>query len=153
MSKPSDQRLSLCVRIVCALVLAAVVCLEVSGCGNGLAQVSGQVTLDGVPVKGGKEGARVTVQFQPANGVGANGIGLADANGNYTIGTGSQFGVTPGEYYVSCTVNSLDANGPKADPKFSSTKTSGLKFTIAPGRNECNIPLQSPPKKGAKPGA
>jgi len=153
MSKPSDKRLSLCVRIVCALVLAAVVCLEVSGCGNGLAQVSGQVTLDGVPVKGGKEGARVTVQFQPANGVGANGIGLADANGNYTIGTGSQFGVTPGEYYVSCTVNSLDANGPKADPKFSSTKTSGLKFTIAPGRNECNIPLQSPPKKGAKPGA
>lgn len=134
-------------RTVSRVGFAIVLCAELTGCGNGLGQVGGQVTLDGVPVKGGKEGARVTVQFQPADGVGANGIGLADENGKYTIGTGSQFGVRPGEYYVSCTVNSLDANGPKADPKFASTKTSGLKFTVGPGRNEFNIPLTSPPKK------
>ena len=32
----------------------AAACLAISGCGNGLAKVSGQVTLDGQPLHGGK---------------------------------------------------------------------------------------------------
>ena len=38
------------------------------------------------------------------------------------------------------------------DPKYASAKTSGLKFTVQPGKNEFNIPLTSPPKSPARPG-
>ena len=129
-----------------ACVVAAT-CAALGGCSNGLAQVSGQVTLDGQPVHGGKGDTRVTVQLQPADGVGATAVGLADESGNYTIATGSQAGIKPGEYYVSCSVSTLGVAGPVADPKFANTKTSGLKLTVQPGKNEYNIPLQSPAKK------
>lgn len=132
---------------------ALAICFSFSGCGNGLAQVSGQVTLDGQPLHGGKGDTRVTVQLQPADGVGANAIGLADENGNYKIATASQAGVRPGDYFVSCSVSTLGVGGPVADPKFANAKTSGLKLSVQPGKNEFNIPLQSPPKKGRKPGA
>ena len=135
---------------VCVVVAA---CVTLSGCGNGLAQVSGQVTLDGQPVHGGKGDTRVTVQLQPADGVGATAVGLADENGNYKIATGSQAGIKPGDYYVSCSVSTLGVAGPVADPKFANTKTSGLKLTVQPGKNEYNIPLQRPPKKSPRAGA
>jgi hypothetical protein len=133
--------------------VALVACITLGGCGNGLAQVSGQVTLDGQPVHAGKGDTRVTVQLQPADGVGANAVGLADENGNYKIATGSQPGIRPGEYLVSCSVSTLGVGGPVADPKFANTKTSGLKLTVQPGKNEFNIPLQSPAKKGPRKGA
>jgi hypothetical protein len=142
---PSGQTLRLRNVAFACLVVAA--CVTLSGCGNGLAQVSGLVTLDGQPLHGGKGDTRVTVQLQPADGVGATAIGLADENGNYKIATGSQAGIKPGEYYVSCSVSTLGVGGPMADPKFANTKTSGLKLSVQPGKNEYNIPLQSPPKK------
>ena len=129
--------------------LSSAFCLSLSGCGNGLAQVSGQVTLDGQPVHGGKGDTRVTILLLPADGVGANAIGLADENGNYKIATASQTGVRPGDYFVSCSVSTLGVSGPVADPKYANAKTSGLKLTVQPGKNEFNIPLQSPPKKKA----
>src|SRR5690349_19597689 len=73
--------------------------LVLSGCGNGLAKVSGKVTIDGQPVDGSKGNAFVMVQFVPVGGKGANGAGLADENGRYTVATGSQAGVWPGEYF------------------------------------------------------
>lgn len=148
---PCGGGMELC-RVAGACVVVAV-CLTLSGCGNGLAQVSGQVTLDGQPVHGGKGDTRVTVQLQPADGVGANAVGLADENGNYKIATGSQAGIRPGDYYVSCSVSTLGVAGPVADPKFANTKTSGLKLTVQPGKNEFNIPLLSPPKKSPRAGA
>ncbi len=139
------------------LFLFAVVAAT-TGCGNGLPQVAGQVTLDGQPVKGGKEGARVLIQFLPANGVGPNGVGLADENGNYNVGTGSKFGVPPGDYLVTCSVSESSkasaaaANHNVADPKFGDAKTSGLRCTVASGRNRFDIPLtsasKSPPRHG-----
>jgi hypothetical protein len=128
-------------------------CIFLTGCGNGLATVSGQVTLDGQPIHGGNGDVRVTVQFQPAGGSGSSPIGLADENGNYTLGTGSQTGISPGEYVVTCTVAELtrskDSNvttGVRrvSDPKYANAKTSGLKFTVQPGKNEFNIPMESP---------
>jgi hypothetical protein len=127
--------------------------LVLSGCGNGLAKVSGQVTLDGQPLHAGKGDVRVTVQFQPADGMGANAVGLADENGNYKIATGSQTGIRPGDYLVTCSVSTLGRGGPVADPKYANAKTSGLRVTIQPGKNEFNIPLQSPPKSAQRTGA
>ena len=83
-----------------ALLSMSAACLALSGCGNGLAQVSGQVTLDGQPLHGGNGDIRVTVQFQPASGVGATAIGLADENGNYEIGNGLPNGNSAGR--ISC---------------------------------------------------
>lgn len=138
-------------RLAGACIVVAV-CMTLSGCGNGLAQVSGQVTLDGQPIRGGKGDTRVTVQLQPADGIGATAVGLADENGNYKIATGSQAGIKPGDYYVSCAVSTLGVAGPIADPKFANTKTSGLKLNVQPGKNEYNIPLHSPPKKSPRAG-
>ena len=143
-----------------AAMLAA--CFVLSGCGNGLAQVSGQVTLDGQPLRGGSGDVRVTVHFLPASGVGPTAIGLADENGNYILGTGSQTGVPPGDYVVTCAASALvrPAGGSAApsgrriiDPKYANATTSGLQFTVQPGNNEFDISLQSPAKTSSRSGA
>jgi hypothetical protein len=128
-------------------------CLLLTGCGDGMARVSGQVTIDGQPVRGGKDGSFVTVQFQPATGVGAMGAALADESGHYKIATGSQLGVLPGEYIVTCTVRTANAGDPIPAAKYSDAKTSGLKCTAEVGRNEFNLPLESAPKKAPRSGA
>jgi hypothetical protein len=134
--------------------LLCTACLALCGCGSGLSQVSGQVTLDGQPLRGGKDGARVTVQFQPADGAGVTAVGLADENGNYEIATGSQEGIPPGEYLVTCSASEvIRSSNPSAqpafrqlaDPKYANATTSGLKFMVQAGRNEFDIPLESRP--------
>jgi hypothetical protein len=132
-------------RYVLQVLACSLTCAVLTGCGNGLSQVSGTVTLDGQPLKAAQDGARVTVQFFPASGAGPNGVGLVDENGIYRIGTGSQFGVPAGEYNVACSVGFNVAPGaakPRgADPKFSSAKTSGLHFKVESGKNQFDIPL------------
>lgn len=133
--------------LVAGLFLAGGLLFVAGGCGNGLAEVSGVVTIDGQPVKGGPEGARVTVQFQPANGQGSTAIGLADVEGRYVIATGSQSGIAPGEYLVSCAASELAAGGARSliDRKYANAKTSGLSLSVQPGSNEFNISLASSP--------
>ncbi len=131
---------------IAGAMLLSFACVATSGCGDGLAKVSGQITLNGQPLKGGRGDVRVTMQFQPVDGVGANAIGLADENGNYEVSTGSKEGIQPGEYYVTCSVSRLKKPPSPAevpDPKFANAKTSGLKVLVNPGRNEYNIPLTS----------
>ena len=83
-------------RRLAAMLAISVVSLWLTGCGgNGLAKVSGQVTIDGQPIDGSKGSAFVLVQFTPVGGKGANGTGLADENGRYNVVTGSQTGVDP----------------------------------------------------------
>jgi hypothetical protein len=142
---------------------SALLCIAISGCGSGLADVTGQVTLDGQPLHGGTEDVRVTVQFQPASGSGTTAIGLADANGNYKLGTGSQTGIPPGEYLVTCSAAELirSKKDPDAtpggrlitDPKYANAKTSGLRCSVQPGKNEFDISLKSPPKGLRRAGA
>jgi hypothetical protein len=132
-------------------------CVLLTGCGNGLSQVTGTVTLDGQPLTAGENGARVTVQFFPASGVGPNGVGVVDESGYYKIGTGSQFGVPAGEYNVTCSVGfnlppGSTAKPRGADPKFSNAKTSGLRFTVEPGKNQFDIPLTSAAKSPGRTG-
>jgi hypothetical protein len=140
-------------------LVAALFCAAIAGCGNGLAQVSGLVTVDDQPLHGGNGNVRVTVQFQPANGVGPTAMGLADENGKYTLSTGSQSGIKPGDYVVSCAAEELvtgksGVTGARqiTDPKYASAKTSGLRFTVQAGKNELNIPLKSPPKTAQRSG-
>jgi hypothetical protein len=129
---------------ISALVLA------LSGCGNGLAQVSGVVTLDGQPLRGGND-VRATVHFQPTSGSGAAAVGLVDENGRYRLSSGSQEGVAPGEYVVTCSATQLvrsndghAAGGRRiTDPAYANAGTSGFKFTVAPGKNEFNLALNS----------
>jgi hypothetical protein len=130
---------------LCVVVLVGATLV---GCGNGLAQVSGLVTLDGQPIQGGAGDTRVTVEFHPASGIGSVSIGLADESGNYTLGTGAKTGIPAGEYLVSCSASQLVPGGGArriTDPKFASTKTSGLTCSVAPGSNEFNIALTSAP--------
>ena len=143
------------------LTFASSLCIALAGCGNGLAQVSGVVTLDGQPIHGGSGDTRVTVQFQPASGTGSTAIGLADEHGVYAMSTGSQNGIPPGEYVVTCSASQLVASklseGQRgvrqiSDAKFANSKTSGLRCTVQPGKNEFNISVSSPPKSASRPG-
>jgi hypothetical protein len=157
--RPAHARLNLWQ--FAAVLSVAALCPGLLGCGNGLAQVLGQVTVDGQPLHGGNGDIRVTVKFQPVSGSGSIAIGIVDENGKYTLGTGSQNGIPPGEYFVTCSASELvRAKGSDAvqggrqitDPRYSNAKTSGLKFTVQPGKNEFNIPLQSPPKSASRSG-
>jgi hypothetical protein len=131
--------------------LAGVAALAtLAGCGNDLGQVSGLVTLDGKPLRGGN-GVSATVMFQPLGG-GVPGVGVVDGEGRYAITSGSQSGVKPGGYAVTCAATQLipGKDGGAAsgkgltDPKYASAATSALQFTVQPGANEFNIDLQSP---------
>jgi len=127
-----------------------------SGCGPKVGQVTGQVSLDGQPLLG-SNGVVATVVFRPTSGSGPSAVGAVDADGRYTLYTGSTTGVQPGEYVVTCTANQLipGADGGAAsgktlsDPKFADSKTSGFAFTVVPGHNEFDIPVESP--KGRTP--
>jgi hypothetical protein len=136
--------------VVLAMTVAA---LSLSGCGNGLSKVSGQVTIDGQPVDGSKGSAFVLVQFTPVSGKGANGTGVADESGRYSVATGSQTGLSPGEYYVTCTVRAEKPSAPTPDPKFSDPRKSGLKCVVESGSNTFDVPLQSRAKKPPQTGA
>ena len=137
---------------VLGVVGSGLLVVTASGCGNGLAQVSGVVTLDGQPLRGGAGDTRVTVQFQPASGTGSTSIGLADENGVYRLGTGSQMGIPPGDYLVSCSASQLgsaaagqNAGGARSlvDRKYANAKTSGLSCSVQPGANVYDITLVS----------
>lgn len=127
------------------------------GCGSNLAQVSGRVTLDGEPLRGG-DGVHATVFFQPASGKGATAVGVVDENGNYQLSTGSQSGIAPGEYLVSCSasqiISSPDGGTPvgkrMTDSKYASAKTSGFRFAVQSGANQFDIPLESPQRGTAR---
>jgi hypothetical protein len=151
-------------RVACryaAILLASCVVCVLSGCGSGLARVSGQVTLDGQPLRGGGD-VRATVKFQPASGAGPAAMALVDENGNYSLTTGSQKGIPPGDYLVVCSASQLvkvvgsnAAQGARriTDPKYDNPSASGLRFTVQSGKNEFNIPLQSPSKTTPRAGA
>src|SRR5262245_38136533 len=88
------------------IVTASLPVLTLTGCGNGLAKVSGVVTLDGQPLRSGND-VRATVYFQPASGAGAAAVGILDEEGKFTLSSGSQTGVAPGEYVITCSATQI----------------------------------------------
>lgn len=118
----------------CSLLVALV---ALAGCGSsGLTTVSGTVKLDGKPL----DGASVT--FQPVK-AGPVGTATTAADGSFTVMTGAQKGLAPGEYEVSVvktgplpppTPQNPEPIPPRITPdKYASGKTSGFKYTVPGG--------------------
>ncbi len=132
-------------------IVGILICLAMTGCGNNLAQVTGTVTVDGQTLASGPD-MNITILFQPEGG-GANGIALVDSTGQYTVATGSEPGIAPGEYLVTCSATQLvpsktpgGAPGGKriSDSKYANAQTSGLRVSVKEGHNQYDIPLESP---------
>jgi hypothetical protein len=131
--------------LIIAVLLPAIV-----GCGNGLAKVSGTVTLDGQPAGG--DDISTTVNFHRESGGGAPAVGIVDASGEYTVKTGSQDGLEPGVYLVTIAVKRITP--PKTQDsmpqpkllsaaKFSRVGESGLRSEVKPGRNSIDFAVSS----------
>jgi len=138
------------------LVLAAI-CVGIGGCGGAYdASVSGVITLDGNKINRG------TVSYIPI-GAGSAAYARVDEDGSYSVQTGRESGLPPGEYDVTVVANEQPAElysksgappppGKAITPAWYRTKqTSGLHFTVKPGRNEINLELSSKPPAGWNP--
>jgi hypothetical protein len=121
-----------------------------TGCGSGLSSVSGTVTLDGKPLAG-SENVRVTIMFFPESGTGAPAAALADESGGYTVSTGSQAGLAPGNYVVTLSATEYRPAAGGGAParrvltpsRYANPKQSGLRAQVEPGRNKFDFNLQS----------
>jgi hypothetical protein len=132
-----------------ALFVLPVAC-SLCGCGNGLASVTGMVTLDGQPIAGGSD-VHAMVCFTPEGG-GPPGIGTIDAAGHYSISTGSAGGIRPGKYLVAVSATKLIPSGvpgmpgggrPITPSKYANPKESGFEVDIQPGSNGLDFKLVS----------
>jgi hypothetical protein len=132
------------VRIGCIVIAAAA--FAAAGC-SGDASVSGNVTLDGQPLRTG------TVTFHPA-GHGPVAYGQVGSDGGYRLTVGSAGGVPPGEYRVTVVANEDPAPPPKPSvaptpgkritpARYADPKTTELTFTVKPGGNTIHLPLKS----------
>ncbi|WP_146451107.1 hypothetical protein [Bythopirellula polymerisocia] len=132
--------------------------LLMTGCGNNLSQVTGVVSVDGQPLQGGS-GVHATVFFHPVSKTGAAAVGVVGENGIYKLSTGSQSGITPGEYVVTCSASQIipsetpggTPSGKRiSDPKYASAKTSGLRCEVQQGDNVFDISMDSAPKSASR---
>jgi hypothetical protein len=121
------------------------------GCDNGMASVTGVVSLDGAPILGGGD-VSGTVRFYREGGGGAPAIGRIGESGQYALRTGGQDGVEPGNYLVGIVVKKIippDVPGgmPGAEMitpgRYASVTQSGLREVVEPGNNSINFELSS----------
>jgi hypothetical protein len=132
-----------------------------AGCGgaggDGLAPVSGTVTIDGKPGDG------AAVAFLPDAGTPGNGgTALADSTGHYDIQTPQgKKGLPPGKYKVTVSYrrnkdgSAPDPNVPPIEstatellpPKYSSAEKTELAATVGPEAKPFDYKLQSAKKK------
>jgi hypothetical protein len=130
--------------------------LSNAGCGGAYDSTArGIVALDGKTVPRG------TVSFHPVSG-GPAAYATIGEDGSYSIRTGREEGLPAGDYEVSVTANeppttSQSAKGGPPPPGKSITpawyrmkETSGLRFSVKPGKNEINLELTSQPPVGLK---
>jgi hypothetical protein len=80
-------------------IAAAILILEMAGCGDGLKRVpiQGKITAQGVPLD------NAVIQFLPTGSTkGEGGIGRSDQNGNFTVisSRAGDKGIVAGEYKV-----------------------------------------------------
>ncbi len=127
--------------------------LFVAGCGNGLASVSGTVTLDGQVITGADKNG--TVAFYRESGGGTPAVGFLDQSGHYSLKTGSADGIEPGVYKVAIVINKLTQPANRdalpvatliTPDKYSKPKDSGLRSEVKSGHNTFDFALSS---KGA----
>jgi hypothetical protein len=121
-------------RALFATLLFFIVC----GCGrNHPGRMSGQVTLDGPPLTTG------TVVFHPEKS-GADAYATIGTSGTYSVRTGTDRGMEPGDYVVTV----IATTGPPPHGKlitpmrYGNVTQSGLKATVVPGDNRFDISLR-----------
>ncbi len=150
-------------RFICSFgfkyLCLGVLLIAAAGCGNGLAKVSGNITLDGDPL-GSSEMVRTKVLFFPAGGgTGAPAIGLLDEDGDYQLYTGSNRGIQPGNYLV--TISATEIIPPKEEgglpsgrrltpSKYANPKTSGFTALVESGSNSFDFNLEPEPKRSSR---
>jgi hypothetical protein len=133
--------------LLAALSLATLI---VTGCGNGLANVSGAVTLDGQAITvADKYG---TVTFSRESGGGAPAVGIMDETGHYTLKTGALDGIEPGTYRVAIAVKKVTPPTQRdglstatliTPTKYSNSQQSGFRSEVKAGRNTVDFALSS----------
>ena len=110
-----------------------------AGCGGKLpGRISGAVTLDGAPLRTG------TIVFHP-DMPGAAAYAAIDENGNYTVRTGNDQGLIPGDYVATVVATTgPPPNGKLLTPsRYGNVQQSGLRFAVAPGDNRIDIGLRT----------
>jgi hypothetical protein len=129
-------------------LLAIVLISAVVGCSGSAASVSGKVTLDGQPLTTGY------VSFHPDGTGGAPANGQIDAQGRYSLSTGSEAGLAPGAYTAVVVATKdppqpYDKTGAENPPipitpgKYGKVETSDLKVQVKPGKNDVPLALES----------
>jgi len=131
-------------------IVALGVCVS-AGCRDGRSSVGGRVTLDGQPV----EGSRVIygkVSFYRKGGGGAPAIGVIKESGAYSVNTGGQDGLEPGDYNVAVTISQilppaepggLTTTKPLSPRKYARPSESGFEADVKPGSNTFDFALVS----------
>jgi hypothetical protein len=131
--------------------LATLIAISVAGCGGGMSSVEGTVTLDGKPVEGGPQ-MYGTVTFVPESGGGAPSVGIIGSGGKYSVATGSQAGMKPGNYLVGIAIKKIhpptdgsSMSRPEmiSPPKYASVSNSGFRAEVGQGSNEFDFALES----------
>jgi hypothetical protein len=126
------------------------------GCSKHAAKVAGDVTLDGKPLTSG------VVNFTPVSG-GPSAYGNVAADGRYTLQTGAEQSLIPGEYTVTVAANATADEAarmgikvgregimPLLTPaKYADVKTTPLKVTVKSGSQKIDLALEphSPTKR------
>jgi hypothetical protein len=130
--------------------------LVLCGCGGAYdSTVNGIVKLDGSALTQGQ------VSFAP-QAAGPAAYGIIESNGAYSLKTGREEGLPPGEYTVTVASNEIkqgrsQEGGPLPPVKsitpdwYRDPATSGLSYTVEPGDNEIDLELKSTPPPGWKP--
>ena len=126
-----------------------VLMIALAGCSNsGLeSEVSGKVSLDGQP---GGPGAIV---FAPIDGQTNPADGAIQLDGSYYLKTSREVGLKAGKYRVSVSVfdqpevklgeRSMVPAKLVTPQRYADTETSGLEYTVEPGKNNIDIELPS----------
>ena len=125
----------------------ALIVLALAGCGSEFgAEVTGVVTLDGIPLENG------VVAFHPEHG-GPVAHGVIGQDGAYVVMTGRQEGLPVGDYAVTVVANETPTSdagsGPPApgrrltSEKVSDKSTTDLRYQVQSGHNEIDLNLES----------
>jgi hypothetical protein len=132
------------------LAVLSVATLFVGGCGNGLANVSGAVTLDGQAISGADKYGIIT--FYRESGGGAPAVGIMDQTGHYSLKTGASDGIEPGVYNIAVAVKKVTPAAQRdalptaklfTPEKYTSSQQSGFRSEVKPGRNTVDLALSS----------
>lgn len=132
--------------IVYGVFLVAIGCM---GCGAGVeSRVSGEVTVDGNPLEGGR------VVFSPkGEGATQGATGKIDSSGRYEVQSGRTGGLNAGKYAVTVAARGRTqptaSGGPPAPgklltpPKYRSAATTDLFVNVESGSNTIDLELTS----------